>query len=328
MIQKIRWGIIGPGKIARKFAHDLRFSTGGYLYAIASRSVETLEAFHRDYPAEKRYSRYEDMLADPKVDAVYIATPHSHHYPWIIKCLEYGKHVMCEKPLCVNADQVREVMKKQKETGLFVMEALWTRFLPAYLHLRDELKQSGQSIQSLSADFCYYSARGKVARVYDPMLAGGSLLDIGIYPLFLALDLMGNPEEFRVSGWVDQGVDVRLTAVLDYDQGRSAMIYSDVQSVSRMDAVIRLEDRVYIIPHQWHRLEGYLKIMGNQTIREEYRRIGWGYYHEIEHVHDCLEKGWQESPDYPLTSTLNLTTYMDAFRQNLNLKYPEAIEKI
>lgn len=328
MKQKINWGIIGPGKIARKFAYDLQFSSGGSLYAIASRSRARLDQFHREFPAYKQYDQYELMLADPDVDAVYIATPHSHHYPWILQCLEYGKHVLCEKPLCINAAQVREVMKKQQETGLFVMEALWTKFLPGYTALQEDLENHDEPILSMSADFCYYSARGEVARVYDPSLAGGSLLDIGIYPLFLALDLMGNPLDFMISGWVDQGADVRLSALLNYDHGRSAMIYSDVQSMSRMDAVIRLEDRVYVIPHQWHRMDQFQVIIGQQVTHHQYSKIGWGYFHEIEHVHSCLEKGLAESPVYPLENTLNLTRYMDAFRDKLNLKYPESVEKI
>src|SRR5690554_1142080 len=326
MPHRKRWGIIGPGKIARKFAHDLRFSKSGYLYATASLNPSRLEKFQQDYPADQRYDRYEDLLSDPMVDIVYIATPHSHHYPWILKCLDHGKHVLCEKPLCINANQVRAIMKKQEETGLFVMEALWTRFLPAYIQLRNELKDS--TVQSLSADFCYHSPRGVVPRVYEPALAGGSLLDIGIYPLFLALDIMGPPRNFQVSGWVDQGVDVRMAANLLYDKGRSALLYSDVQSATRMDAVIRMEDRVYVIPHQWHRMDHFLMIQDNVTTRYDATRVGWGYYHEIEHVHECLLKSWPQSPLYPLTKTLELTGYMDSFRRQLELKYPDAIEKI
>ena len=328
MAEKIRWGIIGPGKIARKFAHDLQFSNSGTLYAIASRSASRLEEFHRDYPAEHRYHSYTHMLEDPGVDVVYIATPHSHHYPWILRCLEYGKPVLCEKPLCVNANQVREVMKKQQDTGLFVMEALWTRFLPAYQQLRADIEKSGLEIQSLSADFCYYSPRGAVARVYEPALAGGSLLDIGIYPLFLALDLMGSPQNIQASGWVDQGVDVRMAANLEYDRVRTAMLYSDVQSSTRMDAVIRLEDRVYVVPHQWHRLDEFQVIQGDTTTRHEHARVGWGYYHEIQHVHECLTNGWMESPVFPLSKSLELSGYMDGIRNQLKLHYPESIEKV
>lgn len=328
MPQKIRWGILGPGKIARKFAQDLQFSNHGYLYALASRSASRIESFQKDFSVARQYLDYEELLQDPDVDVVYIATPHSHHYPWILRCLEYGKAVLCEKPMCINAAQVREVIRKQQETGLFVMEALWTRFLPAYIHLRKELDNQILDITSITADFCYYSPRGAVPRVYEPHLAGGSLLDIGIYPLFLALDLMGPPVGLQATGWVDQGVDVRMTTTLQYDQGRSAMLYSDVQSATRMDAIIRLPEKVYVIPHQWHKMDEYLVVEDQRTTRHEVAKIGWGYFHEIEHVHQCLSQGLSQSPLFPLSQSLQLAHYMDAIRHELSLIYPEAIEKI
>lgn len=328
MEKKIKWGIIGLGNIARKFAHDLQLADDSILYAIASRSQQGVRSFHKDYPAKKSYDSYEALLEDPEVKVVYIATPHSHHYPWILKCLEKGKHVLCEKPLCVNANQVAEVIKKQRETGLFVMEALWTRFMPAYIELKKMLLETDASILSISSDFCYYSVRGKVARVYEPLLAGGSLLDIGIYPLFLALDLMGNPDDYDVSGWIDQGVDIRMTAVMKYDHGRSAMLYSDVQSMGQMDAVIRLKDRVYVLPHRWHELDYFHEIGEDFKIRHDHPKTGLGYFHEIVHVNQCLREKLEQSSIFSLNHSLNLAKFMDGFREKLNLKYPMAIENI
>ncbi|MBY5957389.1 Gfo/Idh/MocA family oxidoreductase [Membranicola marinus] len=328
MKNKIKWGIIGLGKIARKFAHDLQLSNDGLLYAIASRSEDGVRKFQSEFPAQNMYTNYEDLLDDPEVDVVYIATPHSHHYPWILKCLDSGKHVLCEKPICVNADQVAEVIKKQKSTGLFVMEALWTKFLPAYEHLQQELRKDGEPVLSLSADFCYSSARQKGSRIYEPGLAGGSLLDIGIYPLFLALDILGVPEQYHVSGWVDQGIDVRVSAVMNYDQGRSALVYSDVQSMGHMDAVIRKENKVYVLPHRWHELDYFHEIGPDYKVRHDFPKTGWGYFHEIEHVNECLIDGLNQSPIYPLSWSFSLARYMDGFRESLNLSYPANIEKI
>lgn len=328
MKDKIKWGIIGLGKIARKFAHDLELSNDGTLYAIASRSQAGVQKFHEDYPAEKGYDNYDDLLDDPEVDVVYIATPHSHHYPWILKCMEKGKHVLCEKPLCVNADQVSEIIQKQNDSGLFVMEALWSKFMPAYEHLEDELSRIDQPVLSLSADFCYSSVRTKGSRVYEPGLAGGSLLDIGIYPLFLALEVMGAPNDFQVSGWVDQGIDVRMAAKLEYEQGRTALLYSDVQSMGHMDAVIRLQDKVFVLPHRWHELDYFHEIGVDYKIRHDFPKTGHGYFHEIEHVNECLIDGLDISPVYPLSNSLRLAQYMDGFRERLNLKYPEEIERI
>ncbi len=328
MSDKIKWGILGLGKIARKFAHDLQLSNDGYLYAIASRSQEGVKEFQKEYPAEKSYDSYEKLLGDSEVDVVYIATPHSHHYPWILKCLDAGKHVLCEKPLCVNADQVAEVIKKQEETGLFVMEALWTKFMPAYEHLEDLLEESDQPILSLSADFCYHSIREEGSRIYEPGLAGGSLLDIGIYPLFIALDLMGDPDDYKVTGWVDQGIDVRMGAMMEYEQGRTALLYSDVQSMGQMDAVIRMKDKVFVLPHRWHEMDYFHEIGADYKVRHDYPKTGWGYFHEIEHVNECLLREWSESPDYSLGWSLKLAKYMDGFRKIMDLRYPDEIEKI
>lgn len=328
MKKTIRWGILGPGKIARKFAHDLQLSSTSRLQAIGSRSIDRAIEFANDFPAEKIYGSYEALLEDSDVDIIYIATPHSHHYSWILRCLDNGKSVLCEKPMCINADQVRQVIKKQNETGLFVMEALWTRFLPAYQHMRELLRSEGHRIQSVTADFCYLSERGQVERVYNPSLAGGSLLDIGIYPLFLALDLMGSPQHLNASGWVEEGIDVRMSAVLEYEEGRSAMIFSDVQSSTRMDAIIRMKDQVIILPHQWHSMNEYSVMKDNCFTVYKHPRIGWGYFHEIEHVNQCLIRNLNESPEFTLSDSLNLAKYMDAIREKIDLRYPSSIEKV
>lgn len=327
MEDKIKWGVIGLGNIARKFAHDLEMSKDGYLYAIASRSQEGIDSFGKEFSAAKKYTDYQKLLDDREVDVVYIATPHSHHYPWIMKCLESGKHVLCEKPLCVNADQVQEVINKQKQTGLFLMEALWTRFLPAYVHLLSEIKSSGDPILSISSDFCYSSNRGDKERIYNPGLAGGSLLDIGIYPLFLSLDLMGEPDIGHVTGYIEKGVDIRMSAILEYDQGRTAMVHSDVQSLSKMEAIIRMKDKVYVLPHRWHEMDFFHTITGENSIRHDFPKTGLGYFHEIEHVNKCLKDSIVESPVYTVDQSLRLARFMDRFRKKLNFQYPDEIEK-
>lgn len=324
----IRWGILGLGKIARSFAHDIQFSRTSRLHAVGSRSIEKAKQYQAEYFAEKAYGSYEELLKDPDIDVVYISTPHSLHYPLMIQAMDHGKAVLCEKPLTVNARQTEEIIKKQEETGLFVMEALWTRFLPAYRALKKEIEEHPGRKLSMNADFCFTSEYNPSHRLYNPNLAGGSLLDIGIYPVFLALDLMGEPEKIQASGFLEKGIDIRMSALFEYEQGRSAMLYSDIKSPTRMEAVIRDEDCVWVLPHRWHHLDEYYEIRDQQTTVHRFPKTGMGYYHEIVHVDECLRKGLDQSPLYPLTSSLKLMKQLDRVREKLNFQYPEEIEKI
>lgn len=328
MERPVRWGILGLGKIARSFAHDIQFSRSSQLYAVGSRSIEKARQYQSDFFAKKAYGSYEELLADPDIDVVYIATPHSHHFPLMMKALEHGKAVLCEKPLAVNARQVEVLIEKQKETGLFVMEALWTRFLPAYLALKKRIEEHSSRMLTMNADFCFISDYNPSHRLHNPNLAGGSLLDIGIYPVFLAIDLIGIPERIQVSGYIEKGIDVRMSALFQYEKGRSAMLYSDIRSPTRMEAVIRDEKCVWVLPHRWHQLDEYYEIHDNQITVHRHPKIGKGYYHEILHVDQCIRNGIGQSPLYPLTASLKLVRQLDEIRKELRLEYPEEIENI
>lgn len=324
----VRWGILGLGKIARSFAHDIQFSRTSRLWAVGSRSIEKARQYQSDFFAEKAYGSYEDLLADPDIDVVYISTPHSHHFPLAMKALDQGKAVLCEKPLTVNAQQTEALMEKQKKTGLFVMEALWTRFLPAYRALKKRIEEHPGRRLTLNADFCFLSDYNPSHRLHNPNLAGGSLLDIGIYPVFLALDLMGIPEDIQASGYIEKGIDVRMSAMFQYDEGRSALLYSDIRSATRMDAVIRNEECVWVIPDRWHQPDEFYEIRGRQVATHRHPKIGKGYYHEIEHVNECLREGLDQSPLYPLAASLDLIRHLDLIREKIDLRYPDVIENV
>lgn len=326
--RKIRWGILGLGRISRSFVRDLQFSDGSVLYAVGSRSDEKAEAFKNEFQASKAYGDYRKLLEDPEVDVVYISTPHSLHYELTMACLDHGKAVLCEKPLAMNAAQVEQIIEKQRETGLFAMEALWTRFIPAYRAARKWIAEETNGVISMNADFAFPSEYGPKHRLHDPHLGGGSLLDIGIYPVFLALDLMGRPESLQATGLIENGIDIRMSALFGYPEGGSAMLYSDIDSETRMDAVIRTDKGTLILPERWHNLDHFFLKKGNHTTRYEYPRVGKGYYHEIRHVEECLQKGLSQSPLYPLSQSLILISHLDVIREHLKLKYPEDIEKI
>ena len=202
-------GILGAGGIARKMANTLAGMERAQGYAVASRNLEKAEAFAKEWNIPKAYGSYEEMLEDEQVDLVYVATPHSHHYEHVKLCLDHGKHVLCEKAFTVNADQAREVLSMAEEKGLLLTEAIWTRYMPSRKMVKD-LAESGVigKVTSLTANLGY-SLRG-VARMEEPGLAGGALLDLGVYPLNFAAMVFGDQVKSMESTVVksDKGVDL------------------------------------------------------------------------------------------------------------------------
>lgn len=184
----IKWGIVGAGNIAHSFSKDLALVDGGELTAVASRDIAKAKAFANEYGAHYTYGSYEELFESDTVDVIYIATPHTSHAKWSIAAMKAGHHVLCEKPLGANKSQVLEIIKVAKENNVFLMEALWSRFNPTIKKVK-ELVADGAigDIGYLHADFAFYGLdRDESGRILNPELAGGSLLDIGIYPIFLA----------------------------------------------------------------------------------------------------------------------------------------------
>ena len=197
---KIRWGILGCGRIARKFAADLRLVDDAELTAIASRNKETLELFAKDFPCKHLHNSYEALAANDEVDVIYVATPHSHHYEHTMLCLNHNKAVLCEKAFAINSRQAKEMIKTAKERKVFLMEALWTKFLPHYKKLQELLQQKALGdIKSVLVNFGFKTSDKSPQRLFDPLLGGGSLLDIGIYNVFITLSILGKPDSIEAT---------------------------------------------------------------------------------------------------------------------------------
>src|SRR4030095_6385114 len=191
---KIRWGILGCGRIARKFAADLRLVADAELTGIASRNNETLKLFANDFPSRYHHNSYEALAANKEVDVIYIATPHSHHYEHTMLCLNHDKAVLCEKAFAINSRQAKEMIETAKERKVFLMEALWTKFLPHYKKLQELLQQKTLGdIKSVLVNFGFNTAGNPTQRLFDPLLGGGTLLDIGIYNVFMTMSVLGKP---------------------------------------------------------------------------------------------------------------------------------------
>lgn len=321
----IRVGILGAGNIAGKMAQTLAGMERARAYAAASRDIEKAEAFAKKWGVEKAYGSYEEMLLDEKVDLVYVATPHSHHYRHIRMCLEHGKHVLCEKAFTVNAKQAREVLELARKKGLLLTEAIWTRYMPSRKMVAD-LLESGVigKVTSLTANLGY-SLRG-IPRMEEPHLAGGALLDLGVYPLNFAAMVFGDQVERMESTVVksDKGVDVEESMTLVYEDGRMAVLHSNMGAVTDRRGCI-FGDKGFLEITNINNIE---KI---QVFDQEYRETAvyqvpeqiTGYEYEVEACIEAIEKGWTQCPQMPHSETIRIMEQMDALRKAWGYEIPE-----
>jgi predicted dehydrogenase len=262
-----------------------------------------------------------------EVDAIYVASPHSHHHEHTMLCLKHGKAVLCEKAFAINQHQAKEMIDLAREKKVFLMEALWTRFLPHYLKVREMIEEGKLGeLKGVLANFGFKPPEPVSPRLFEPSLGGGSLLDIGIYPVFLAQSILGVPDS--ISAKMDPastGVDEQCSMVFHYKNGMTASLFSTLASNLETDADIfgtqgriRLTNRFY---EPSATIQYYPDIITSRTIIPIEKEPGWGYQYEIRHVNECLQKGLTESPMWTLDDTLNLMKTLDAVRAIMGLRY-------
>ena len=325
---KIRWGILGCGRIARKFAADLRFVEDAELTGIASRNKETLELFAEDFPCKHHHNSYEGLAANNEVDVIYVATPHSHHYEHTMLCLNHNKAVLCEKAFAINSRQAIEMIKTAKERKIFLMEALWTKFLPHYKKLQELLEQKTLGdIKSMLVNFGFQASDKSPQRLFDPLLGGGTLLDIGIYNVFITLSILGKPDSIEATMIAaPTGVDEQIAVLFKYNNGAMAQLFSSfvtnlpVQAeINGTEACITLTTRFY---EPSATIQLYRQMPGEKETIAVEKETGFGYQYEARHVNECLKKGLVESPVMTHTDTLALMEVLDTIRMKAGLKYP------
>ena len=325
-MKKYHWGIVGLGNIANKFAIALASTDQGKLYAVGSRSGDKAKTFAERYNAEIYYSSYEGVIEDERVEIVYIATPHHLHYELSKKCLEAGKNVLCEKPITINSLQFEEIRELAIKRSLFYMDALWTRFLP---HIEKSMeyiqKESLGGIFALRADFGIKPPLDPKGRLMNPELGGGSILDIGIYPIFLSLLFLGYPDDIQVNSKISAtGVDESCGILFKYKNGAIASLYSTFLANTDTSAEVagtkgRLQlHRKFFGPSSLT----YIANDGNQE-RYDFRVKANGYELEAEEVMQCLDKGLKESPRLPLKFTSDLMRLLDEVRKKAGVIYKE-----
>src|SRR4030095_704421 len=288
---KIRWGILGCGRIARKFAADLRLVADAELTAIASRNKGTLELFAKDFPCKHLHNSYEALAANDEVDAIYVATPHSHHYEHTMLCLNHDKAVLCEKAFAINSRQAKEMIKTAKEKKVFLMEALWTKFLPHYKKLQELLQQKVLGdIKSVLVNFGFKTSDRSPQRLFDPLLGGGTLLDIGIYNVFMAISVLGKPDDIEANMTPSStGVDDQIAILFKYNRGAMAQLFSSFVTnlpiqveINGTEGNITLTTRFY---EPSATIQLYRQMPGEKEIIAVEKEAGFGYQYERSEEH-------------------------------------------
>lgn len=324
----MKMGILGAGSIAGVMAKTIRLMRENgcpdvELYAVAARELSRAQAFAEANGVEKAFGSYEEMLCDPDLDFVYIATPHSHHYEHIRLCARHGKHVLCEKAFTVNARQAEDALRYARRQGVLVTEAIWTRYQPMR-HIIRETLDSGVigDPRLITANLGYFITQNR--RIVDPALAGGALLDVGVYTLNFAEMIFGRPDSVRgLCTKMDSGVDLTDSITLEWADGRIANLTAAANSISDRLGVV-YGTRGYLVVENANNLQA-LEIYDAkhcQVRRVECPPQLTGYEYEVLETVDCIRRGLLECPSMPHSETIHIMEVMDQLRAQFGVRYP------
>jgi predicted dehydrogenase len=320
-----KWGIIGCGQIAGQFAASLHLLPDADLYAAASRSEAKACNFCKKYHIRKWYGSYEKLAEDPEIDAIYIATPHNLHYENAMLCIKNRKAVLCEKPITVNENEAIKLTDAAKRAHVFMMEAFWTRFLPSTVKLNQLLSEGAVGkVKLLQADFGYKMPFDAFHRSYNPKLAGGALLDVGIYPINFA-QMIFKEDPLGIKSSIipaETGVDEQSAYIFSYQDGSLAVMNAAVNVQTQHNAWIYGTNGYIHMPDFFHARKIHVSHTDgfNETIKVPFESTGYGY--EAEEVMRCLRKGLLESKIMPLSESIKIMRYMDTIRTQWGLRYP------
>jgi predicted dehydrogenase len=322
----LRWGVVGPGKIARSFVEDLRVVGDAEVIAVCSRVLARARAFADEYGIQHAVDSYDQMLAIDELDAVYVATPHPEHLSSSLEAIKAGKAVLCEKPIAVNLRQARQIVDAARKAGVFLMEAMWTRFLPVMAVARKWIDTGliGEP-RMVQASFGFRGPDDPSHRTLNPQLAGGSLLDVGVYPIALAIWALGSPV-VAIRGLAhrgDTGVDEQTGILLEHSGGRLAVLSSAVRTA--MDTVAWIygtEGRISLGPQFWCATEARRFIGADEVEHVSLPLRAHGFEYEAEEVARCIAAGLSESPGMPHADTLEIIRICDELRAQVQVRYP------
>ena len=326
MDKLFRFGIIGPGKIATKFCESLQtLSHGAQVYAVASRDGKRAREFAATFNAPKFYSSYQELVDDPQVDIVYIATPHPFHFEQTMLCLNHGKAVLCEKPLTISLNQTAQLVKLARDKKVFLMEAMWSRFIPALVKMK-ELIDQGEigEVKFMHSDFGFVAPPNLDMRTFNKALGGGAQLDVGVYPMFLTLWLLGKPDYIKAfAGLATTGADENTAALFGYKNGTVASIYSSFVADSVKEAVITGTKGTITIQSAWHKATRFVLKKNSDEKSElfEFPYPSNGLQFQAEEAMQCLREGKTESPKLSLDMSLLMAETADEIKRQIGVKY-------
>lgn len=323
----INWGIIGLGNIANAFAKDLALVPNAHLRGVASKSKEKAKEFAETHHAEKAYGSYKELFKDDSIDIIYIATTHDSHAALSIAAMKAGKAVLCEKPLAVNKKQVKKMIKTAKKKKVFMMEAFWSKFNPSVKQSID-LAKNGRigEVNYINVDFSFYKEGAAESRLFNLDLAGGALLDVGVYPIFLAYSIFGKPKKILATArFHETGADIQTAAILKYKNGIANVFCGLASESDTVAKIYGTKGRIYI-DSRWHEAQSYRIIDGVGSGKKQEIKVnptrGKGFTYEIEECMRCLNEGKLESDQWSPKNSLELITIVDEIRAQCGLTYP------
>ncbi|KZN12242.1 Gfo/Idh/MocA family protein [Marinomonas sp. TW1] len=324
-MKTLRWGIIGTGQIANAFASDFRYVKSGELRAVASRNKASADAFSAKYDIELAFVDYFSLINSHEVDVIYIATPHVHHYDLAKACILAGKAVLCEKPFTLNEAQASELYELAERHEVFVMEAMWTRFNPVIEQVLEWVEEGEIGhLQSIQASFNFVAPTDRNHRLMNLELGGGALLDVGIYPVFLAQLFFGKPDFVQNQAVIgDTDVDVFEQILLGWENGQLASLEASLISCHPNRAILSGTKGYIEIDSEWFCAKSCRIVDEAKNERAvEFDFPGMGYQFEVDEVNRCLEEGLLQSPNHSWQDSLALLATLDEVRQDMGLYYP------
>jgi predicted dehydrogenase len=331
----LRWGILGAGAIAKRFCSDVKPLGDHKLQAVGSRDQAKADAFGDQFEISTRHSSYEALVADPDVDVIYVATPHTFHKEHSLLALRAGKPVLCEKPFTINLAEAEEVVAEARKLGVFLMEGMWSRCFPIMAKAR-EFAKSGDigSARMIEADFGFRGGKlgadnllegfNPEGRLFNPALGGGALMDVGVYPISLAMMFFGAPAQVASLGVLGStGVDENTGVLLQFPGNEIGLLSTSLQvNTPQKATILGTDGRIEIHSPWWKPSVLTVYRNGKDPERIELPFEGGGFQFEAMHVADCLRAGKLESDIIPLDGSLAVMKTLDTVRQQLGIKYP------
>ncbi len=325
MKKKYKWGILAPGKMSAKFTRGLQLLENADLFAVGSRDAQRAKKFAEEFGFKKYYGSYEELVSDPDLDIVYIASPHSFHYEHTLLCLRHNKAVICEKAFALNSAEVSEMISEAKKQNVFLMEALWPPFQPIYRKTKELLEAGAPgNIIHLNGRFSFQPPFEPLDRKFNLELGGGSLLDIGIYPVIDALYFMGVPSEIKAkASFSETGSENSISIIFSYSEGRMATLYSSFRTAGGIGCDLLCENgNLFFSRTRDMSQKLNVALNGQEEMLYSLLPDGMGYQYEATEVMKCLDEGKLQSDIVPHSFSLDLMTTLDRIRSAAGIIFP------